>query len=327
MVQFAERLTPREQYEALRDAGFGMTTGVPYPSESSGRLRPVPQWSGTSQASLAMGYEISVTPLQLAAAYAAIANGGELLEPQLVKEIRAPDGAVTDRASGAWCGASCRRARRACATCCATWWPAAPRPRRISRRSSWRASRARRVARAPDGRGYEAGSYTASFVGLFPAEAPQIVILVKLDDPSGAYYGGRTAAPVTKVVLEAAIAARDAALDRRRLAEVPKRAASLPCQRSPTACARPPAARVAEAERLRRSCSWSSGAARGAGARDDARAVPDVRGLADARRGARAAPRGLPRAVAATARCRARPRSRPRAPCCRRRGRPAGGRR
>jgi membrane peptidoglycan carboxypeptidase len=64
---------------------------------------------------------------------------------------------------------------------------------------------------------YVAGSYTASFVGLFPADNPQYVILVKLDNPKGSYYGGKTAAPVSKVVLEAAIAARDAAIDRNAL--------------------------------------------------------------------------------------------------------------
>ena len=64
---------------------------------------------------------------------------------------------------------------------------------------------------------YVDGSYTASFAGLFPADDPAFVILVKLDNPKGAYYGGKTAAPVSKVVLEAAIAARDAAIDRNTL--------------------------------------------------------------------------------------------------------------
>jgi hypothetical protein len=64
-----------------------------------------------------------------------------------------------------------------------------------------------------DGRGYEEGAYTASFVGFFPAEDPQLVILVKLDAPSGAFYGGEIAAPVTKAVLQAALAARDGALE------------------------------------------------------------------------------------------------------------------
>jgi cell division protein FtsI (penicillin-binding protein 3) len=74
------------------------------------------------------------------------------------------------------------------------------------------------TARRTTGRRYGAGAYTASFVGLFPADDPQYVILVKLDNPSGAYFGGKTAAPVSKVVLEAAIAARDAALARQALA-------------------------------------------------------------------------------------------------------------
>ena len=224
IVQFAERLSAREQYETLRDAGFGMTTGAPYPSESQGRLRPPQEWSRQSAASLSMGYEIAVTPLQLALAYAAIANGGELLEPVLVKELRTPDGQVTFKAER-------RVARRIMS-------PETARSVRDLLRDvvasgtatsadlatvevAGKSGTARRVA--ANGRGYEEGAYTASFVGLFPAEDPQLVILVKLDNPDGAYYGGRTAAPVTKVVLTAVIAARDAALDPRGIKAVPTR--------------------------------------------------------------------------------------------------------
>lgn len=226
IVQFAERLSPREQYEMLRDAGFGMSTGLPYPSESSGRLYPVSQWSRQSAASLAMGYEISVTPLQLAAAYAAFANGGELLEPRLLHEVRDAEGHTVWRAE--------RRVVRRLMR------PETARTMRELLREvvtegtatsadlatfevAGKSGTARRTT--ADGRGYAAGAYTASFVGLFPADAPQYVILVKLDNPSGTYYGGRTAAPLTKVVLEAAIAARDAALDRTALAAAPKRVA------------------------------------------------------------------------------------------------------
>jgi hypothetical protein len=71
--------------------------------------------------------------------------------------------------------------------------------------------------------GYTAGNYTASFVGLFPGNDPQYVVLVKLDSPKGAHYaGGDIAAPVTKMVLRAALAANDAALDRENLAESEK---------------------------------------------------------------------------------------------------------
>jgi cell division protein FtsI (penicillin-binding protein 3) len=89
-----ERLTRREQYEALRDFGFGTPTGIAYPMESGGILREPRFWGPQSPASLAMGYEMSVTPLQLALAYGTIANGGELLEPLLVKEVRDLDGKV-----------------------------------------------------------------------------------------------------------------------------------------------------------------------------------------------------------------------------------------
>lgn len=224
IVQFATRLTPREEYETLRDLGFGMVTGLPYPSESPGRLYPVKDWSRLSPASLAMGYEISVTPVQLAAAYAAFANGGVLLQPRLVKEVRAADGRVLWRSEP-------RVVRRLMSEETSLKIRALLRDV-VSEGTATTADlatfdlagksgTARRTS--SDGRGYEAGAYTASFVGLFPADAPQFVILVKLDNPSGQYYGGRTAAPLTKIVLEAAIASRDAALDRRQLAAAPRR--------------------------------------------------------------------------------------------------------
>ena len=227
IVQFAERLTAGEQYEVLRDAGFGMATGAPYPSESSGRLRPVREWSGFSQASLAMGYEIAVTPLQLALAYGAIANGGELLEPTLVKEVRREDGTVLQKATR-------RVVRRIMSDETARTMRGLLREvvtsgtgagaNLTTYQIAGKSGTARRVR--ADGHGYEDGSYTASFVGLFPAEDPQFVILVKLDDPAGTYYGGKIAAPVTKAVLEAVIAARDAALDPRKLEGPPLRIAT-----------------------------------------------------------------------------------------------------
>jgi cell division protein FtsI (penicillin-binding protein 3) len=74
------------------------------------------------------------------------------------------------------------------------------------------------TARRTVGGRYAAMQYYATFAGLFPADRPQLVILVKLDSPKDSYYGGHTAAPVTRAVLEAALAARDAALDRAALA-------------------------------------------------------------------------------------------------------------
>jgi cell division protein FtsI (penicillin-binding protein 3) len=213
ITRFAERMSPREEYETLRDFGFGTPTGVPYPVESPGTLRPPAQWSKQSPASLAIGYEIAVTPLQLVTAYASIANGGELLQPALIKEIRAPDGTVIYR--------SRRKVVRRVLP------PAVAAQLRdmlkdvVTRGTATEADLATfevagksGTARRTQGRHYGAGSYTASFVGLFPAENPQYVILVKLDNPQTSIFGGKAAAPVSKVVLEAAVAARDAALDR-----------------------------------------------------------------------------------------------------------------
>lgn len=279
MVQFAARLTPRQEYEALRDAGFGMTTGLPYPTESPGRLYPVREWTRLSPASLAMGYEISVTPVQLAAAYAAFANGGELLQPTLVKEVRDPDGKVVWRAER-------RVVRRLMTERTATVIRGllrdvvtdgtATTADLVTFEVAGKSGTARRTS--SDGRGYEEGAYTASFVGLFPADAPQYVILVKLDNPVGAYYGGRTAAPLTKVVLEAAIASRDAALDRRQLANAPQR-------RETTSVAVTDSVRAAErseaeAERAGTAFVVELGNVPEAARRlVSDRAVPDVRGL------------------------------------------------
>jgi cell division protein FtsI (penicillin-binding protein 3) len=93
MAKFSSRLSPEEQYEMLRDFGFGTPTGAEFPSESRGRLGRPDTWEPMyTRASVAMGYEFGVTPVQLAAAYAAIANDGVLLTPTLVREIRSPAG-------------------------------------------------------------------------------------------------------------------------------------------------------------------------------------------------------------------------------------------
>jgi len=168
-----------------------------------------------SAASLAMGYEVAVTPLQLAAAYAAIANGGELLEPALVREIRGPDGDVLYR-----------HERRVVRRVVSPGVAATVRSMLgdvVEKGTGMRADLTTfavagktGTARLNAGGGYALGKYYASFIGLFPANDPQYVILVKLDDPRG--FGGATAAPVTRAVLQAALAARDAALDRGALA-------------------------------------------------------------------------------------------------------------
>ncbi|MGH7711968.1 MAG: penicillin-binding transpeptidase domain-containing protein, partial [Gemmatimonadaceae bacterium] len=183
-------------------------------------------WTAQSHMSHAMGYELSVTPLQLALAYAAIANGGELLEPQLVREIRDADGEIVYRAKP-------RTVRRVMTR------ETAQQLRDVLKSVvdsgtaidadlatfdlGGKTGTARRTAR---GR-YASGQYTASFVGLFPARAPQLVLVVKIDNPGTTIFGGRAAAPVAKAILQGAIASREAPLDAiglaaERLAHIPR---------------------------------------------------------------------------------------------------------
>jgi cell division protein FtsI (penicillin-binding protein 3) len=215
IVGFADRLKPSQKYEVLRDFGFGLKTGLPLPGEARGTLRPPQRWSKQSSASLSMGYEVAVTALQLAAAYGVIANGGELVEPQIVKEIRDPDGKVLFTSEK-------RVIRRVIRDSVAKMMQkmlvgvvkegTATKANLAVYDLGGKTGTARRTA----GRGgYKAGSYTASFAGLFPGEKPQIVVLVKIDnpDPRRTIYGGEAAAPVSRAVVEAAIAAESKALD------------------------------------------------------------------------------------------------------------------
>ncbi len=231
IVEFGQRLTPRQKYETFRDLGFGMSLGVPLPAEATGTLREPKQWSKQTSASVLMGYEIAVTPLQLVTAYSAIANGGELLEPHLIKEVRSVDGNVTYRAEP-------RAVRRVMSGEVARTVQqmlldvvqegTATKADLADFDVAGKSGTARRTSQNA---GYVEGNYTASFVGLFPGRDPQYVVLVKLDNPRGAHYaGGDIAAPVTRIVLRAALAARDAALNREDLAASEKTAVAATAQ-------------------------------------------------------------------------------------------------
>lgn len=220
MGKFSQMLTPVEQYDQLRDFGFGSPTGVEFPSESRGTLAPPHEWDFYTQPSLAMGYEFQVTPLQLAAAYAAIANDGILLSPTLIREIRSPDGTTIYRHHP-------EPIRRAVT-------PAVARKLRGFLREAageeGTGSRAQLAGFTTLGKtgtakqlvnGRYGSRYAASFASIFPAEEPQLVTLVKLDNPADHYYGGQTAAPLTRDILVQAMASDRVALDRARIGDAP----------------------------------------------------------------------------------------------------------
>ncbi len=207
-AKLSSRIEPGLQYRYLRDFGFGTPTGVDFPGESPGLLRRPDQWSALSQASLAIGYEMLTTSLQLMTAYGALANRGTLLKPVLVREIRAGDekhdrrfevrsirrvideetAQTVSRVLEAVVGEGGTGAKASLATL------------RIAGKTG--------TARIATGGSYRDRRYAASFVGFTPADDPQLVILAKLEDPKRSVYGGMTAAPVTRAVVQAILATR-----------------------------------------------------------------------------------------------------------------------
>ena len=217
MAQFSARLTDDQQFDQLRAFGFGSPTGVEFPAESRGRFTRPEQWTSLSRASHAMGYEMGVTPLQLAAAYGAIANDGILLTPTLVREIRGADGKLLYQHRP-------EPVRRAVTPQVAAELRAFMRGAVAEGGTGERAQLANYQLIGKTGTAkhfengvYVQGEYVASFAALFPADDPQLVVIVKLDAPKG-QYGGETAAPVTRSMLEQALASRRVAIDRAKLA-------------------------------------------------------------------------------------------------------------
>ena len=206
-AKLSQRIEPGVQYRYLRDFGFGTPTGIDLPGESSGLLRRPDRWSALSPASLAIGYEMLTTSLQLVMAYGALANGGTLLEPALVRRVDSGDGAgwhferrpirqvIAD-------GTAARVSHVLDATVGedGTGNEASLATLEIAGKTG--------TARIASGGGYGDRRYAASFVGYTPVDDPQLVIMAKLEDPKGAVYGGLTAAPVSRAVVQAILATR-----------------------------------------------------------------------------------------------------------------------
>ena len=226
-AKLSSRLTPGMQYRYLRDFGLGTPTGIEYPSESPGLLRRPRSWSGLSQASLAIGYELMVTSVQLVAAYAALANDGVLLRPGLVSEIRTAEGerwwrrevSVVRRVAGKSVIGSVNEVLRTVVAEGGTGQSAALATLAMAGKTG--------TARISSAGSYAERHYRASFAGFVPVDDPKLVILTMLEDPQGRFYGGGTAAPVSRKVLEAALVTRGADLMGARLVSSQRTGSSL----------------------------------------------------------------------------------------------------
>ena len=196
------RLGAERLYRYCTSLGFGSLTGIEFPGETSGKLRPVANWQPRSTPTISMGQEIAVTPLQLALAYAAIANGGVLMEPRLVREVRTPEGKVVRRTSPqpvhrVFSEATTMTLRdMMCAVVDSGTATAARIP---GMRIAGKTGTAQKVDPALKRYG---SKYMASFAGFAPAENPRIVGVVVIDEPPARlHYGGQVAAPVFREVV------------------------------------------------------------------------------------------------------------------------------
>ncbi len=202
MGKLGIRVGPERLYRYSTALGFGSLTGIDYPGESAGHLRSPAHWSARSCPTIAIGHEISVTPLQLALAYSAVANGGVLMQPMVVREIRDSRGGsrrFEPRASRRVFGAGTTRLLSEMLTAVVDSGTA-----RAARIAGLKVAGKTGTAQKYDaglGR-YVNGLYLSSFVGFVPADDPCLVGVVVIDEPRGKhYYGGDVAAPVFREVL------------------------------------------------------------------------------------------------------------------------------
>ncbi len=206
-IKVALRLGKERFSRHIKAFGFGRKTGVDLPGEISGLVKDQRLWSGVSIGSIAIGQEIGVTPIQMAAAYSALANGGMLMRPYLVAEIVDRDGRegrkfqpqpVGRAASEQTCGKLNGILRRVVEA--GTGEKARP--------AGYTAAGKTGTAQKIDQKTglYSKKDYVSSFVGFTPVHDPKLVILVMVDSPEGVIYGGSVAAPVFKAVAEQSLA-------------------------------------------------------------------------------------------------------------------------
>jgi cell division protein FtsI/penicillin-binding protein 2 len=223
------RISQESFYKYLRSFGFGMKTGVTLPAEETGVLKPVAAWSGRTQQTIAFGHEVSVTPLQLAMAFAAIANDGTLMRPRLVQSWVDGEGravrAEPVRSVRRVLSERTARSLRDMMTGVVDYGTARDiRHPYIS--IAGKTGSAQKIN--PETGRYIEGSYYSSFAGMAPAEDPVLVAVVVVDDPKKFKYGGQAAGPIFREILdrvsERGLGGEWPAPSRPVLAETPARA-------------------------------------------------------------------------------------------------------
>jgi cell division protein FtsI/penicillin-binding protein 2 len=201
-IKLGMKLGDARLYDYIRRFGFGAKTGVELPGETRGLLRDVKKWDKTSIGSIPMGQEIAVTPVQVASAFGAIANGGMRVAPHVVRELRDADGKVVPRAKPEEHRVVSQETARTIRSMLemVTLDGTAKAARLDGYTAAGKTGTAQKID--PKTRGYSKSKYVASFVGFAPVDNPSVVIIVVLDEPGTSIYGGAVAAPVFKEIAE-----------------------------------------------------------------------------------------------------------------------------
>ncbi|MBI1956129.1 MAG: PASTA domain-containing protein, partial [Acidobacteria bacterium] len=232
-IKLALRVGNEGLYRNLRTFGFGSPTGIELPGEASGLTKPPERWSKISIGAIAMGQEIGVTSLQMVTAASAVANGGWLVRPRIIRQGESgnlpgematpnPSRESLPRLSRAQSREAKSRGERADRRRILSPETAAELQRmmdqvviagtgKMAQPEGYTAAGKTGTAQKIDpqtGR-YSMADFVASFVGFAPADSPQLTILVVLDSPRGQYHGGDVAAPVFKRIAEQVLAYRN----------------------------------------------------------------------------------------------------------------------
>jgi cell division protein FtsI/penicillin-binding protein 2 len=189
-ITLAEKLGGPALESWIYKFGFGKLTGIDYPGESPGDVLPYADWSGSTIGNVPIGQGISVTPIQMASMYAAVANGGVWVQPHLVDRVggRAPEHWAKRRIMSPAVDQEVRQMLTGVVEDGGTGVEAAIPGYTVAGKTG--------TAQKPNGHGgYSNTNFEASFVGMVPASKPRLVVLVVVDEPRGSIYGGAVAAP------------------------------------------------------------------------------------------------------------------------------------
>lgn len=201
IIEIVERIPQEHLFQTFSAFGFGSRSGIGFPAEARGLVPEVRTWSRLSRAGFALGQELTVTPLQVALAYSAIANGGWLPEPRLVIRTTAEEWSLPPR--------SPRRARvldTALANRLASMLEAVvgEGTGEAARIPGYRVAGKTGTAQRAINGGFDDENHVAWFAGFFPLPDPSLVIVVAVENPRDDFWGSTAAAPVFARIAEAA---------------------------------------------------------------------------------------------------------------------------